>query len=287
MKIDWKDLITRAFIGQLIGMFIRFAFGASSILIIWMVSGRLWPAVKDLGIPLGILVASGGSILINYTLDRKSHFRCRYEKVNFKFEMLEKEITYERNNRGTLSYRRRYKVKALASDLEGFMDKFLWTGASQAQLPRSVNNEAVRDVRKLDRTGIWVYFSVDFHRTLKKGEVIEFELLQVVDDSDMRSRPFFSTSIDEPTRRLVMNLNLPDSLEINQCHQEVTRGIESFFPFHSETQTVRNGSCRWVINRPRLYHHYRTHWTWPETALRKAAKRAASSGETNGVLNAD
>ncbi|MEV0734778.1 hypothetical protein AB0I51_02175 [Streptomyces sp. NPDC050549] len=287
MKIDWKDAITRALLGQLVGALVRFAFGASGILIVWIISGQVWPAVKDLGAPLGIFVASGGSILINHMLNLNSHFRCRYDKVDFKFEMIEKEITYERNERGVLTYRRRYKVKALTSDLEGFMDKFLWTGAVEAPLPQSVNNDIVRNVRKLDRPGIWVYFSVDFHQALKKGEEVEFELIQVVNDADMKSRPFFSTSIDEPTRRLVLTLKLPEALTVNQCHREMARGIESYFSFYTERQSVRNGYYQWVIKKPRLYHHYRIFWTWPQAAPRRTANRARSGGQANGAQNAD
>lgn len=197
---------------------------------------------------------------------RWSFYRCHYPPYDFNFVVLSKHITYTRDSVGTVTFKRKLKVKALRSGLDGFADRYLWTGGD-ASLPTVVSGAAA--VLKMeDRPGsIWTFFEVSFGRNLNLGEEFEYEVQQVLDDSQIRSRPFFSTSLEEPTRELIMELHLPADLNVHRCVTETLRGIESMYPFNSEEQeldSIANGyMLKWRVKSPKLYHHYRVHWRWP------------------------
>ena len=78
---------------------------------------------------LGIaLLAIIGSLSVIAFVRRRSYRSAWYPTVRFHYETFSKRISYRIEHHGALHYSRKFLVKAMQDNLDGYTDRFVWTG---------------------------------------------------------------------------------------------------------------------------------------------------------------
>jgi hypothetical protein len=217
---------------------------------------KIDPLALSLAIVLVVVIVTFAIIEI---ARRTSYRFAWYPHVRFNFEVLSKKITYRIDSNGNLHYSRRLIVKAMQDNMDGFTDRFVWTGGP-CDTPSGAVGVSSVETRLV--AGIWTFFHVNFDRTLRKGEEHEFEVIWPVLNNWTNSSPFVSASTDEPTRSLVFEVIIPESeLSSSAALLEELRGIEAIYPFKTERVQFDNNRLL-IAPRPKLYRHYRVRWSW-------------------------
>jgi hypothetical protein len=207
---------------------------------------------------LGPVFITGAVWLFIFVYRRRLRSRPSFPRLDFDFELLEREITYQYLDSVHMIYKRRSLLKALRDGLSVYHDKYHWTGEGKVVIRSNVREHMFRETI---RKNIWQFYEILFDRTLSKGEKIEAEIIWSLEDTSRRAVPFFSADIEEPTRRLIMNLELSPDLGVRQATREVSSGIGASKPFSSESVGFdRDGKTSWVVEKPRLFHHYEIKW---------------------------
>jgi hypothetical protein len=200
--------------------------------------------------------------LIEVARRRSSRFAW-YPRVKFHFEVINKKIIYRIDEKGDLRYSRRLIVRALQDNLDGFTDRFVWTGGA---CDAPTGGTGVTSVETRLVAGIWTFFHVNFDRTLRRGEEHEFEIIWPALRNWKNASPFVSTSTDEPTRSLTFEVTIPEvELSSSTALLEELRGIEAIYPFKTEKIQFDNNRVL-VSPHPKLYRHYRLRWSWAGAA---------------------
>lgn len=253
---------------------------------LWLLAGVIvvifrWaqPQLTMLNLALIGLVAFLGAVFFVKILTERYFYHIPwYPRVWHHFLVLEKKIVWEIRDDETLHFYRRLRVKALADNLGAYVDKFLWTGDNPT-FPRA--GEGVSYVEPEMTAGVWTYYRTHFPRVLRKGEEHEFQVDWYINDWRTAS-PFFSTSTEEPTKRLIFEMIAPeDCLAPGGVYFETMRGIEASYPFYTEKKTPERG--RVVIDiQPKIYRHYRLRWAWIGSELQSLPE--AESGTLKGRL---
>ncbi len=169
---------------------------------------------------LAIMFAAGGAytfIAITQKLGRSSP---RFPRLDFSFEIIEKEIYYEYFSRTRLQYRKRILLRALRNNLDTYHDKYHWTGQGTVR-PKSTIKE--QQYLETNRKSVWQFYEIKFQRSLRKGEEIETEILWDLEDSAGTALPFISATIEEPTRLLTLTMKLSPDLvpQSRECTCEI------------------------------------------------------------------
>jgi hypothetical protein len=226
----------------------------------------VWRALGGLRWAVG--AAGGSAIGIVVLILRARHsrvpdiYRYDYPPETFKYEVLSKTIRYEVSEAGELQYSKKIRIRALTDQLEEYVDRYAWTGVQDVDEPVSASHE-VKITQTDYRTGTPNFFKVTFAKSLAEGEEREFEIRWPPITGWRSSRPFVSTSTNEPTHLLRLQLQIPPHAVSGTASKETARAVESIQPFTTERTTFdENGSLSWEIRRPKLYHHFRVRWTW-------------------------
>lgn len=221
-----------------------------------------WIAQHQLAI---ITLLNAAMFVGSITLVRRAQ-RARAEadilaQQEFDFEILEKAVSYECHNRTAISYRRRYKLRALRDGLDTYKDKFHWTGA---EVPSVKSNTRGHVVTLTVKRNIWQLFDIRFDRALTKGGEIETEVLWEVTDTAKRSVPFISIWVEEPTKVLTLRVAFPSDLGIYDVVRESSYSLGAKVPYSTvAAKTDDHGVHTWQVPEPKLLHSYALNWTWP------------------------
>lgn len=211
---------------------------------------------------------------------RRSFRRPYYPRVKFPYEVLEKHVSYEIGEDGSLLYRRRFRIKALTDVLSTFVDKFQWTAGTS---PFPTPGTGVSAVNPLSKAGIWTYYTVSFDQSLHRNQVFEFELEWPPIDDWRAASPFVSISTEEPTRLVSFSLTIPSgALANSDAYAEVTRGIEASHTLETSKMAFdAHGHLAWTAPS-KLYRHYRLRWAWSGTKAVEATPEVVSGGSPDG-----
>jgi hypothetical protein len=207
---------------------------------------------------LAAIFGSFGALICLFLYRRYYLHRPSFPSLDFDFQILEKDITYEYKDRTHMTYRRKYRIKALKNGLDTYRDKFRWTGRGDINIKSGIPEQhVIETVRK----NVWQVYEIRLQRTLKKGDIIETEVVWELDDQASRAVPFFSTTIEEPTKLLRFNLSLPIDFGVREATREVSSGIGSGKPFQSDaTPLNKHGEVVWEIKNPKLLYYYEIRW---------------------------
>lgn len=236
------------------------------------VGGLLSSKLLTLGVPrlaqltpyLEVFCALVGLLIFFLFYQRFNRRRPRFPRLPADFLVLEKTITYQYFSKTTMRYSRKLRLKALRNRLGTYSDKYLWTGSGQVKI-RCAN--PAQQVTPTHRKSVWQIYEVRFEKILNKRDIIDIEIIWDLENQAERAVPFFSTTVDEPTKLLRLNLSLEPSLGVSSVTWEISSGIGAMAPFDSDTLTLdKHGEVSWVIEHPKLLHYYELRWYMPQGA---------------------
>lgn len=255
-------------------------FTASTLILLSSLLASTWAALAPYRLLITLISTSGGLSAAAWLYQRLNRFHPRFRPLSCEFLVLEKEITYEFRDREHIVYRKRLLLQALRQGLDCYHDKYHWTGDSVVSMTSAIQDQ---EVSLTVRKNLWQLYEIRFQRTLAKGEEIETEVTWELNDKDHHAVPFFSASIDEPTKKLRMRLSVPPAVGIRQAVAEVSSSIVTKKPLTSRMMSVdRNGMLVWDVNHPLLFHHYEVKWIFPHAAIPQGTPRAVLSGFASG-----
>lgn len=191
-------------------------------------------------------------------------YRYPFFKIhsNYTFEVLEKTISYKRTKKDSLHYERKMKIKCRTNCLNYIFDKYIWTGSQNNTVTIQPVTE-ISLIRDKSRIGIWRYILLELQNHMDMGDVREISYKWPVLPDCKKSSPFFSTSTDEPTKKIYMKLDLGKEYANQEIVCEVFRAIESDYPIYSEAcQLDDYGRFTWDVKRVKRFRYYRIRWSW-------------------------
>ena len=261
MNDKFKDLI-REVLGVTIWEIIKFALGFICTVTSFVFASQMLISVVDILVQfkwyLAIIFATGGAWIFLILYQRISRFHPTFPRIDFDFQILEKEIYYEYRNKTHMMYRKRVSVKALKNGLDTYHDKYQWTGNGNVKISSAIKEQ---QFRKTIKKNVWQFYEIRFQKTLAKKESIETEIVWDLEDVNREAVPFFSATIEEPTDFLKLNLSLTPKLGVKEVTCEISSGIGAKKPFNSKTIPLdRNGRATWEIKKPKLLYHYEIKW---------------------------
>lgn len=195
------------------------------------------------------------------THSRFDKYRPNFPRLDFDFELVEKEITYQYKDEIHMIYKKKNVLKALKNGINVYTDKYQWTGKGNVKLISGIKEQPiVETIRK----NVWQFYEIRLQKTLKRNEKITTEAIWELEDLEHKAVPFFSATIEEPTDFLKFNLSLPNSFNVREVTCETSCSIGSQKPLDSITKplTTYDGlSCvTWEIKNPNLLYHYEIKW---------------------------
>ena len=180
-----------------------------------------------------------------------------FPKINCDYKLLRKEIIHEYQSLEKVLHTRTYRIKALKNGVGNFRIKFHWTGGNYHIYCPDKKYTLV----EIGTTNLYNFYEVIFPAPLKKGEITEIEVKWDLDNSAHRAIPFFSTTIEEPTEELVMDIILPPVLGIKEICTETNSTLGAQMPLDTTTVELdKHGEYKWVIRKPQLLYVYQIKW---------------------------
>ena len=200
------------------------------------------------------------ALLAAFLVRRLSRFSPKFSRLSIDYELELFEISIEFTGPNQAIYKKRKLLRALRDGLNSFEDKYWYTGNSKVEW-ECESDGLIFNVGP--RVGVWNRYRIDFHKTLKKGEVIEVVVSTKL--KNVRQMvPFVSGTIEEPTKCLSIAIDAPPNLvKVKLIQAEVMSHIGAMRPYSSEEKHLDlNNVCKWIINRPSLLHHYQLRWSY-------------------------
>jgi hypothetical protein len=224
-------------------------FGASKIPVL-----QLWR------FPLAVTAVAVSVWIVAYVYHARHKFTPSFDKMEFDFLIKEKRVTYKRAASGEIDYRKWCRLKALKSGLDTYRDKYHWTGTDGSEPCANIRGQQVyTTIRK----NVWQFYEVRLQKTLDKGEEIDVEVVWSLDDKDRVAVPFISATVEEPTEKLVLSVELPKDLSITEVVYERASGIGARKPIKSEILKLdADGRVSHPVPSPQLLHHYEIRWIY-------------------------
>lgn len=178
----------------------------------------------------------------------------RFDRPAFDFYVLEKEFTHEYLDPLCIRHTRRWVVKALRNGLDAFPDKYCWSG-ERAEMQATIEGHRVI---KSGFRNVFTLYQYQFGRALKKGSTVEIEVQFMLYGTH---KYFISTPIEEPTDTLFMTIIFPPHWGVRKVMLDIApiSGSKKNARPEEEAEVVR-GRYKWVVQKPKLMHHYEMKW---------------------------
>jgi hypothetical protein len=194
--------------------------------------------------------------IISYVIYRRSNKRLpHFDTMDCNFQMLKEERVHRWIDKDNYIHKRRYKLKALKDGLTHYTDKFQWTGPEYTLSGRSDEYT----VKKQDESkNVFDIYDFKFTTPLKKNDIIEVEAMWTAKGP---AKPFFSTTIEEPTDLLVMTVILYPGSGITKINCDIESYKGARVPIVSKKETLNSdGEFTWIERDPKLLYHYEINW---------------------------
>ena len=211
-----------------------------------------------------IIILQAGVVLFLYLRFRLSYKSYFYpsSKIKSSFEVLEKVVSYKRDENDTLTFKRKLTIKSKVDNLRSITDKFIWTGESKAQIPHgSLNIEDIRGMPQ--RKGIWRFYDITLNQCLRKGEKLTIEYFWEPILNCSTSSPFVSTPTEEATRNLKLEISLGPKYKNKPMILEEYRSIDGSTPLETHPVSFdQSGNYIWEVKKPKRFRYFIARWTW-------------------------
>jgi hypothetical protein len=208
----------------------------------------------ELGLMIIILVFIVS--LSSYIIYRRRNKKLPdFNPIDCNFQMLREERVHRWLNKTEYIHKRRYTLKALRTGLTSYKDKFQWTGIEYT-LSGGTKDYTVERVET--SKNVFDQYIFKFKTPLNKGDVIEVEATWKAKGP---AKPFFSTTIEEPTDLLVMSVMLFMESNIKEVNCEIESYKGARVPNEIKKEKLNSdGEFIWQIKNPKLLHHYEINW---------------------------
>ena len=118
-----------------------------------------------------------------------------------------------------------------------------------------------QQVVETTRKNIWRFYEIRLQKTLKKGDIIDTEVIWELEDLENIAVPFISATVEEPTNIIKLNLSIPTTFGVREVTCQISSSIGAEKPFDSFTRPLdKHGEATWEINNPKLLYHYEMKW---------------------------
>jgi len=210
----------------------------------------------DLEIVLSVIIAIFTTLTLSYIIYRRINKRLPvFSAIHPEFHMLREERIHKWINADNYTHKRRYTLKALKNGLSQYTDKFYWTG-SEFTLKGGDSDYTV-ELEKKDKN-IYNVYNFKFTSPLKKNCIIEVEASW---EARGPAKPFFSTTIEEPTDLLVMTVMLYPGCGIKYINCDIESYKGARIPLISKKEKLNtDGEYTWQVKNPKILHHYEINW---------------------------
>jgi len=199
-----------------------------------------------------VLLIGIGSYLIYRRINRRIPV---FNTVDCNFQLLREERVHKWISETEYIHKRRYMLKALTTGVTCYTDKFQWTGGNYKL---SGGNDDYK-VELIEGTkNIFDLYNFVFTKPLMKGEIIELEATWKAEGN---AKPFFSTTIEEPTDLLILSVMLYPESKVKEVNCEIGSYKGAQFPNKIEKQKLNSdGEYTWTVKNPKILHHYEINW---------------------------
>lgn len=246
------------------------------------ISTYVWAKINETLTPLNIVLIVAlllcSIVLLILFFYKRSSFKTFYYKpslIKADYEILEKSIEYKlmktinitsnnsknkSNVEYTLDFSNTAIIKCCARRLDRINGKFLWTGKSDANLPKT---RPVMDVRlQQKKPGIWTFYDIILDRCLLRGNTKKIVTYHKSIPLCKTSSPFVSSETDEPTKLLKFNIDLGEDYAGKRVFIETFRSGGSKYVLESVETTFDDCGKLTYIIRPKRFRYYMVHWEW-------------------------
>lgn len=198
---------------------------------------------------------------LNY---RSYHYPWTKINTAYNYIVLEKQVKYSMDEKNILHFSRSLKIKSCSNRLGFLLDKYIWTGEKVPEI-KVMPVEGIANIANKTRIGIWNYFVLELNDYIEKGEerILSYKWSDIPDCK--KSSPFFSTSTDEPTQKVILSVELGKEYANQEIVCEEFRAIESDYPIYVEKARLDDyGRYKWEIPKHKVkrFRHYRIRWSW-------------------------
>lgn len=208
--------------------------------------------------PIAIALFAAAALASMGLVRRLSRWRPRFPALDPDFHIVESRILFEYSNPSKVTYKKSYRLRAMRQGLDEFVDKYHWTGSGKCALRSGKEDHQVRLTRQKN---VWQLFSVTFPKSLNRGEEIDTEVIWDLDDIDGKAVPFISSTIHDPTDKLVLSVRLAPVLGVKKVTCEHAVDIGAHKVINSTQLELRDDFAEWTVEQPDLLHHYEMRWS--------------------------
>lgn len=195
-------------------------------------------------------------VLVLY--QKSSSNRPVFAPISPNFRIREIEIELEYLPEDKFKYSKTKRLTALKDNIRSMYDQFHWTGDKDIEMDCADPNHIL--VERAPRN-IWRRYEVDFQKNLKAGDEEDVGVFWSLSNSSRRFVPFMSTSIEQPTDKVVLRLDVgPLADKVGKVHVEVLPMMGVGDPVEAKELESRNGVYEFSQERPRLLHTYELRW---------------------------
>ncbi len=208
-----------------------------------------------------IVVVSVMIIIFIILYQKYNKFRPNLPRIDSHFLILERELTHIWHNENVIEHKRRFVLQALQHGLDNYTDKFVWTGGDFKIKSGIIQHK----VNLIEKRNFFDIYEVKFDKVLRKGDIIEIEIVWDLYNNDKKARPYFSVTIEEPTKNLILNLGIDPKFNVKEILTETSYVRGSKIPLNYKTIKLdREGKAKWEINNPKLLYTYEIKWKFHE-----------------------
>ncbi len=223
----------------------------------------MWTQTQPYTVFIIVGVVGSAGVLWTWLYARFSLFYPeRVPRSQFDYLILEKRIRLQVVDEHHKLYRKIVRLKALRQGLNRYEDRYQFSGDGDIKIASKQTDQQVVELPWQD---LWAYYEIRFNRTLNRGDIIETDVLFDIKDQRRPMNPYINADIAEPTKLLIMEVEIPDRLGVREMVQETCSTVGAKRPKKTSTDEMRHGECTWTIRRPRLLHSYKMKW-WYEAA---------------------
>jgi len=193
---------------------------------------------------------------ISYYIYRRTNKRIPHLPViHPDFHLIREERVHKWIDANNYIHIRRFTLKALKDGLDRYTDKFQWTGSSYELIGGNSNYSVELSG---DFKNVYNIYNFKFVTPLKKNDIIEVEAMWKAVGP---AKPFFSTTIEEPTDLLVLKVLLYPESGVSQINCEIESYKGARIPNNNKQEKLNSeGEFTWQIKKPKILHHYEINW---------------------------
>jgi len=211
-----------------------------------------------------IMISIGISLLVTLIIvELYQYFSKRYsriKRIDSDYTILEKETSFTYEEKKCL-YRAKIILKMNKNNVRAYYGEYYWSGSG---LGRIYSDKPNFQVTYLTQRTRYIEYSVVLPRAYNKGEIVELDLIGEMHDGEGRFSPYFSSTVNTPTKKLRIILNIDQNkYPISSLEKEcIVPGESNHANAQDALPSLSNNRFIWEISKPRVANKYSLNWTF-------------------------